>query len=84
MGKLNLCLLVSYFMFVSLLSTFVLIGYLSNISLKMNSPQILSFKTLDPTITSCEDIEDMLCSALDSQYSFKKRVSPLSIEAISF
>ena len=76
MGKLNLCLLVSYFMFVSLLSTFVLIGYLSNISLKMNSPQILSFKSLDPTITSCEDIEDMLFSALDSQYLFKKRVSP--------
>ena len=76
MGKLNLCLLVSYFMFVGLLSTFVLIGYLSNISLKMNSPQIFSFKSLDPTITSCEDIEDMLFSALDSQYYFKKRVSP--------
>ena len=105
MSKLNLCLLGAYFMFVSLLSTFVLIGYLSNISLKinfpqiffmfvsllstfvligylstislkMNSPQIFSFKSFDPIITSCEDIEDMLCSALDSQYSFKKRVSP--------
>ena len=105
MGKLNLCLLVSYFMFVSLLSTFVLIGYLSNISLKinfpqiffmfvsllstfvligylsaislkMNSPQIFSFKSFDPSITSCEDIEDMLFSALESQYYFKKRVSP--------
>ena len=105
MSKLNLCLLGAYFMFVSLLSTFVLIGYLSNISLKinfpqiffmfvsllsaflligylsaislkMNSPQIFSFKSFDPSITSCEDIEDMLFSALESQYYFKKRVSP--------